>query len=186
MRKKFRPLLAVLIIIISLIFINFAGSAVLKLIYPLEYKQEVLEMSKKHNLDPALVFAIIKTESNFDKNAVSSKQAMGLMQITKDTHQFVLSKQNLEDRPVDYLFDPKFNIESGCFFISFLIKDFGNLNTALAAYNAGRGNVKKWLSDSQYSKDKKTLYKIPFDETSKYVKKVNTAYTMYKYLYFKN
>lgn len=163
-----------------------AATAILKIVFPLQYKSEVLEMSKKYNLEPALIYAIIKTESNFDPNAVSSKDAMGLMQLTKDTHYFVISKLNIGERPVNDLFDPKFNIESGSFFISFLIKDFEDLNTALAAYNAGRGNVKKWLSDSQYSKDGKTLYKIPFEETNKYVKKINTAYTIYKNLYFKN
>jgi soluble lytic murein transglycosylase len=167
------------------VIINTAATTVLKIMYPMQYKTEVLTASNKYNLDPALVFAIIKTESNFDPNAISAKQAMGLMQITKDTLYFIVSKSNLGEHPVSDLFDPKFNIESGCFFINYLIDDFNNLNTALAAYNAGRGNVKKWLSDSQYSKEGITLFKIPFEETSNYVKKINTAYTIYKNLYFK-
>jgi soluble lytic murein transglycosylase len=111
---------------------------------------------------------------------------MGLMQLTNETLDFVISKSPLEQLSSKDLFDPKFNIECGCFFINFLINDLQNRNTAIAAYNAGRGNVKKWLSDSEYSKDGKTLYKIPYDETSNLVKKVNTAYTIYKNLYFKN
>ena len=163
-----------------------ASVSILKIIYPMQYKTEVLAASKKYDLDPALVYAIIKTESNFDQNAVSPKDAMGLMQLTKETLDFVITKSTLDNHPASDLFDPKFNIESGCFFLNFLLDDFQSQNTAIAAYNAGRGNVKKWLADSQYSKDGKTLYKIPFDETSNYVKKINTAYTIYKNLYFKN
>ncbi|MPN11605.1 hypothetical protein SDC9_158908 [bioreactor metagenome] len=71
------------------------------------------------------------------------------------------------------------------FFLSYLISDFDNeIDTALAAYNAGRARVKGWLSDPSCSEDLKTLYYIPYTETRNYVEKVNKAMSMYQNLYF--
>ena len=72
----------------------------------------------------------------------------------------------------------------GCWYLSDLKKEFnGNMDLVLAAYNGGRGNVEKWLKDSNTSPDGQNLKNIPFKETDKYVKKVNTNYNIYKYLY---
>ena len=81
------------------------------------------------------------------------------------------------------LYDPEINIKMGCWYLNNLIEQFGNVDTALAAYNAGSGNVRQWLQDSEYSKDGETLYNIPFAETKKYVDKIKVNYKMYQYLY---
>ena len=71
----------------------------------------------------------------------------------------------------------------GCYYLSYLIEKYGNTDTALAAYNGGMGNVSKWLADKRYSLDGKTLYKIPYAETEKYVKRVKAFVKIYEKLY---
>ena len=72
----------------------------------------------------------------------------------------------------------------GCWYLNNLSKEFnGDTELILAAYNGGRGNVNKWLSNGEYSKDGKALHKIPFKETEEYVRKVKFSYNIYKYLY---
>jgi len=71
----------------------------------------------------------------------------------------------------------------GCFYLSYLIDHYKNIETALAAYNAGMGNVSSWLEDKKYSKDGKTLTEIPYSETAKYVRRVRSLRKIYKILY---
>ena len=73
----------------------------------------------------------------------------------------------------------------GCWYLNRLYKEFGNTDLVIAAYNGGSGNVSKWLADEKYSQDGKKLHIIPFDETDKYVKKVNRNYEQYNKIYGK-
>ena len=186
-RRKVIAIAAVVIIIAVLLF-AFREREIINKIeeqsYPLEYQEYVMEAAEKYDLDPALIFAIIHTESRFDPEAVSPANAMGLMQITRDTFFFVNEKDSRGDLAVELLFEPEVNIDTGSYFIRWLIDDMGDRDTAIAAYNAGRGNVKKWLGDSRYSADGVTLYDIPYKETKNYVQKVNSAYEFYKQHYF--
>ena len=153
-----------------------------KYVYPLDYKKEVFESSKEFNLDKALVFALIKTESSFNKKAVSEKGAVGLMQITVKTAEFIAKELNVKEYD---LYNPKTNIRFGCYYLKYLIKGFNNVRTALCAYNAGEGNVRNWLKNPQNSKDGKTLYKIPFKETREYVERIEKSFAKYTKLYGK-
>ncbi len=81
------------------------------------------------------------------------------------------------------LFEPNINIQIGCWYLNKLTNQFGTTQTALAAYNAGSGNVSKWLQDSHYSDDGKTLIDIPYGETKRYVKKVMFVQKIYQWLY---
>jgi soluble lytic murein transglycosylase len=81
------------------------------------------------------------------------------------------------------LYDVETNIEIGCIYLEYLIDTYENIETALAAYNAGPGNTDKWLKDKNYSDDGKALVKIPFEETEKYVKKVLKRKNIYFDLY---
>ena len=90
----------------------------------------------------------------------------------------------LENYEKEDLFDPKLNIEIGTWYLEKLEREFdGDWDNILAAYNGGSGNVNKWLKDEEYSKDGKTLDKIPFKETENYVKKVKADYDSYKKIY---
>ncbi len=153
-----------------------------KYVYPLDYKKEVFESSYEFNLDKALVFALIKTESSFNKKAVSEKGAVGLMQVTVKTAEFIAKELNVKEYD---LYNPKTNIRFGCYYLKYLIKGFNNVRTALCAYNAGEGNVRNWLKNPQNSKDGKTLNKIPFKETREYVERIEKSFAKYTKLYGK-
>lgn len=174
-----------IIILLCIVALFFAATPIKKLVYPLEYREYIEQYSKEYKLDPYFVMAIISAESRFDESANSHKNAMGLMQITKETAKWCVEQFNLKADAAN-LYDPETNILIGCAYLNYLVGHFdGYAYTAVAAYNAGQGNVKGWLSDKRYSKDGKTLELIPFDETKEYVEKVEKRYETYKKLYDK-
>lgn len=140
---------------------------------PPSYRETANYYAAKNGLDPDLVLAVIKTESNFDPEAISHAEAYGLMQITEETLKWAIFREGKGAKySTEDLLDPKINIRYGCLILSLLMEEFGDTKTALAAYNAGRGNVLNWLKDSRYSKDGKTITTTPFDETNRYMEKV--------------
>lgn len=162
--------------------INF--KTILKFAYPIKYEDYVIRHSAKYNIDPYLVISVINTESKFNERALSSKGAYGLMQIMPDTGQWISQYLDIKPFNNDMMYDPEINIKMGCWYLNNLSKEFnGDTELILAAYNGGRGNVNKWLSNGEYSKDGKALHKIPFKETEEYVRKVKFSYNIYKYLY---
>lgn len=172
------------IILISLVLTVFISFNVLKLFYPLKYDNYVEKYSQMYNLDKYLVMSVIKAESNFNKDAVSSKGARGLMQITPSTGEWIAEQMNLIEFSADKLSDPELNIFMGCWYLDNLRKEFNdNYILILSAYNAGRGNVNKWLKNDEFSYDGKNLDYIPFRETELYIKKIRLNYNIYKYLY---
>lgn len=151
--------------------------------YPIKYEHFVEKYSKKYNLDKWLVYGIIRTESRFDVYAVSSADAKGLMQLTDETGRDCAKKTGTSGYTAEKLFDPETNIQFGCYYLSELIKKYDYLETAIAAYNGGPGNVDSWLKDNRYSFGDGRLADIPFNETKKYVKSVIEARDMYKNIY---
>ena len=154
-------------------------------LFPPKYSNYVVEYSKEYNVDPMLVMAVMKAESNFNENAESKKDARGLMQITGSTGTWIAEQIGVKNFNVDMLKEPKVSIQFACWYLNNLTKEFGNEDLVVAAYNAGRGNVQKWLNDDKYSKDGEMLDYIPFKETDKYVKKVNAYKNIYTSLYVK-
>ncbi len=138
----------------------------------IDYEQLVNQYATEYELEPELVFAVIKTESNFNPNATSQKNAHGLMQITADTLAWAILRENKNaSYTAKDLYDPEVNIKYGCLILSLLFEEFQETETVLAAYNAGRGNVLKWLKDSRYS-TKGVITHTPYAETDQYIKKV--------------
>lgn len=168
--KKLFKLIIVLLILCSLVVCFTAR------LFPLNYKEEISAASEEYGVSPSLIAAIIKTESNWNENAVSSAGAKGLMQISDKTFEWIASKD-------DDVFDPATNIKYGCMYLSRLLNIYGDLDTALAAYNAGSGNVDKWLLDSRYSDDGKTLKTTPYGETNKYSKRIALYKRIYDLIY---
>lgn len=164
-------LFLLLLAVISVIIIYNGVSLVLQTVYPRGYSDIVEEKAQMYNIDEALLYALIETESGFDENAVSAVGAKGLTQITPDTFEWLQMKKG-ESYDENDLFIPEISIDYGAYFISILIEEFGDTKTALAAYHAGRGIVNEWLSDSQYSSDGKTLDNIPYEDTDAYTKQV--------------
>ncbi|MGN1418372.1 MAG: lytic transglycosylase domain-containing protein [Acutalibacteraceae bacterium] len=154
----------------------------MKTLYPIRYNKFVEVYTEEYNLEKSFVYAVIKCESNFDSEAVSNVDAKGLMQIMPETFSWLKTKtgENLEEK---MLFDPETSIKYGCLLYEILIKEFGDKETAVAAYHAGLGNVSKWLKDKKYSSDGVHLDDIPFPSTKAYVQNVIKAENIYKKLY---
>lgn len=157
---------------------------VMDFIYPLRHEDIVKKYAEKYELDPYMVLGLIKAESNFVTDAESHQGAKGLMQLTNSTAIWVAEKNGIEDFDVASLADPETNISLGCWYIDYLLDAYdGDLTLALCAYNAGGGNVAKWLKNEKYSKDGETLDDIPFAETKKYVEKIEEYREKYKEMY---
>lgn len=169
------------IALIVLVALAYFG---LRMFYPIAYTEQIEKESLRYAIDPYLVTAMIHTESRFDVNARSPKNAQGLMQITESTWIWALSK--MESVPIStdpYLAEA--NLEVGVWYLNYLNNTFPSHDeiVVLAAYNAGEGNVRKWLKDPQYSADGLTLTTIPFPETANYVKRIERAKLIYQVLY---
>ena len=154
--------------------------------YPLKYEQEVDAASKKYGVDKALIYAVIKTESNFDPNARSRAGAVGLMQIMEDTFTWMQTFYKDDNNySFDDMYDPALNIDYCTEVLSVLIERYdGNEDTAVCAYNGGVGHVDSWLEDPRYSDDGKTLKTVPFTETENYRKIVARNKSIYTKTYF--
>ena len=153
-----------------------------RVMYPVAYEEYIHKYAKENQLDPYLVMAVIKTESNFIPDAHSGK-AEGLMQLTEETAADVARQLKIKESTID-LTDPQMNIRMGCYYLKRLIDRYdGNIDVALAAYNGGPGNVNKWLEDRTYSKDGENLHSIPFRETREYVQRVHRQWEHYREMY---
>ncbi len=173
------------LIIFSLIII---GSIIMSVfiikdfIFKRPYLEIVEKYSLEYNVDKNFIYSIMKAESNFDKNALSKKQAKGLMQILDTTGEWAASEIGIDTKDYD-LFDPDINIRIGIWYINILQKQFSEKDSVIAAYNAGPGNVSKWLSSKDYSNNGTSLQNIPFAETKKYREKVNNFIKIYDFIY---
>jgi len=161
-----------------------AASALYKQSYPRGYEELVRKYAAEYGVDPYFVWAVIKTESDFKPDACSNVGARGLMQIMEDTYLWVDGKLPAADSSsYDDMYMPEENIRYGTFLLGYLYREFGSLETAAAAYHAGRTAVRKWLSDRNLSPDGVRLSSIPIDDTEHYVQKVMRAYGVYQRLY---
>ena len=145
--KIFIMLIIILIVVILLFGVVKIQNIILKKIYPLKYQNEVEKYSEEYGLDELLVYSIIKAESNFETNITSSSGACGLMQLMENTAKETAQKIGLEYTTKEILYEPEINIMLGTKYFSELLKYYNNIYLALAAYNAGLGNVEKWIEE---------------------------------------
>lgn len=171
------------VIAVCLVLLANTGIKTVYRIFPLKYADSIEKYSGEYGLDKYIVAGVIYSESGFD-NTAHSGLARGLMQMTDKTADWVSEKLGIE-YDYDMAENPEINIKMGCYYLSCLIEKYRNRETALAAYNAGMGNVSKWLEDPRYSADGKTLSDIPYSETKKYVKRVKIFTYIYRKLYSK-
>lgn len=183
-KKKKTILIVILIILLILITLKAINieNIILKNIYTKQYEECIYKCSEECEIDPLLVLAIIRVESNFKKDSVSLSQAKGLMQLMDSTADELATKLNMNE---DYdIFNAETNIELGTTYMSNLLTYYNNnLYLALAAYNAGIGNVNKWIEKGTIKKDGSDIENIPFKETRNYVRKVLRDYRIYSRLY---
>ncbi len=185
MKKKTKILIIVLLIIFIILFgILKIQNFILKKIYKTDYSEYVYKYSEENNLDPLLTFAIIKAESNFNRNIKSRSGAIGLMQLMESTALEEAEEVNEEIVVTESLYNPEINIKIGTKYYSKLIKKYNNnMLLALAAYNAGIGNVDSWIKQGIIKEDGTDIENIPFKETNNYVRKIVRDYKIYQKLY---
>ena len=175
-------MIAILIIIIFILF----KDKFLKILYPKTYSEIVSTYAKEYNVQENLIYAVIKAESNFDSNAVSNREAIGLMQIVEETA-IDVAKQNQIDvdteNITEELLDIDNNINIGTKYLSTLLTQYGNMEIALAAYNAGIGTVNNWIEKQVIQADGSDIENIPYKETNNYVRKILRDYRVYNELY---
>lgn len=153
--------------------------------YPLGYQSLIDEACANKQLDRALVYAVVRTESSFDPSAQSSVGARGLMQLMPDAYDWVRMRRGESHEGVDYndLFDPAVCVDYGTDMLRLLLEEFGSVRNALCAYHAGWGSVKQWLENPQYAPDGQQIQEIPFADTQAYVEKVERTMEIYRSLY---
>lgn len=176
-RKKLLSIIIFVLIIIAIIIV--ARELMMKQLYKKEYSEYVTKYSQEYGVEEELVYAIIKAESNFDPNAVSHQNAQGLMQLMYATAEEVAQKNGIQLTEENIL-DPEININIGTKYISELLKKYECMEVALAAYNAGSGNVDKWIKEGVIQSDGSDIENIPFKETNTYVRKIMRDYRIYQ------
>ncbi|NMB32790.1 MAG: lytic transglycosylase domain-containing protein [Clostridium sp.] len=184
MIKKMKTNIKILLVlIVSLIAVILIIEVAMTRMYPTRYKEYVFKYSNEYELDPYLVFSVIKAESSFNPDATSHMNARGLMQVTDETALWIAEMMGIKDFDPQSIYNPQVNIMFGCWFLSYLSRQFDSVDLVIASYNAGGTRVRSWLNDSRYSNSGKTLTVIPYGETAQYLKRVKNYYSVYKKLY---
>ncbi len=148
-------------------------------VYPIVHKY-----SEEYGVEENMILAMIRTASNFNANAVSSSGAIGLMQISPATYTGDIKPRLGSNESEGRLYDPDFNVMCGVFYFRVWLDYFNSPELALAAYNAGAGNVRKWLSNSEYAEGGVLKQdKIPSAATAEYMKTVMRHYNEYNKTY---
>ena len=164
---------------ISFVYV-YAPAALFQLIYPLEYTDYISASSERHAVDPFLVAAVIETESNWDPDAISPKDAHGLMQLLPATAEDMVRLGLVDATHFDpeNLDDPETNIEFGSAYLAYLHENLSTTEEIVAAYNAGLGAVQGWLANGGSIPED-----IEYAETRAYVERVMSAYEGYRESY---
>lgn len=179
-KKMKRRIILIFILLLAILNID----SIVQILKPLPYQDTIAFYSRVYSVDPVLIAAVIKAESNFNSKAVSERGARGLMQIMPETGLWAADKTGEPAYDDERLFDPETNIKLGTWYLSDLAKEFDNSAVlSLAAYNAGRGNVKDWLAGKTLINPEKSISQIPFSETRYYVRKVLFYQRVYGYFY---
>ena len=146
--------------------------------FPVNYRQYVDKAAYESSLSKTLLWSVIRRESLFQVDAESYANAKGLMQLLPGTAKFIASKYNVKDS--FNLFNPEDNIKLGALYLEYLSDRFnGNFILGLAAYNAGQGNVKRWMPSINMTAEQ-WIETMPYSETREYVKGILSYMTVYE------
>jgi soluble lytic murein transglycosylase len=187
-RRRVFSLLAVALLAtaVAVIFAAEAKRAVNSVVLPLNHEDIIRQQARDKSLDPFLIAGVIFAESHFREGRTSKAGAEGLMQITPATALDIARKSGGIAFEEKDLHTPQVNIAYGSFYLRYLLDRYqGNETLAIAAYNAGYGNVDRWVANSSSSGRDFTVGEIPFAETRAYVEKVLDARKDYRESYRK-
>ena len=172
-------------LILSLLLVAMAAATAwlwAKQLLPRKFSEQVERFCEEFDLSENLVYAVCFQESRFDRKAISSAGACGLMQLMPDTYSWIAKKLG-EDLEQQDIFDPDVNLRYGCWYLSYLRERFGDDTTViLAAYNAGPNKVEEWLKNEAYTSEGK-LTEVPYPETARYVERILLLEKLYGWLY---
>jgi len=174
--RRILPLTALLAVIAGLVlYVQSAEpSWYYRLRYPLSYEQIVRGHAKNYDLEPALLAAVIYQESKFDAEAKSDAGAIGLMQLQPETAKGIALRTGGSRFRVEDLTNPEINVRYGSWYLRHLLDKYGDEELALAAFNAGQGNVDSWRREGKG---------IAFAETRHYVDRVQQLKAIYRDAY---
>jgi soluble lytic murein transglycosylase len=149
---------------------------------PRAYEATVEEVARRHGLDPNLLLAVMRVESTYQKRIISYAGAVGLMQIMPRTGRLIAGAIGKDDYTTADLLDPETNLDFAAWYLASLIERFdGRLPLAIASYNGGPHNVRRWMRD--HAEDMPLdafVERIPFEQTHRYVRRVLTHYAAYR------
>jgi soluble lytic murein transglycosylase len=158
--------------------------AVREITLPLRHEDIIRQQARDKGLDPSLIAAVIYAESRFRDGQTSAAGAQGLMQLTPATARYIARKSGGTQFVVDDLGTPQVNIAYGAYYLRYLLRRYdGNEDFALAAYNAGEGNVDRWIADARAHGRALTIAAIPYGETRAYVQRVESVRRDYRSAY---
>jgi len=153
-------------------------------LFPKPYWTDLKRYAASNGLDPYLVASLIRQESEFNPNAVSRANAVGLMQLLPKTGRLVAKQAKLKRYNASQLYTPAVNLELGTRYFRGMVDKFGgSFEYALAAYNAGSERVEEWLGQGKYRDPQEFVESIPFTETREYVQAILRNANVYKQLY---
>src|SRR6201987_5336764 len=152
-------------------------------LFPKAYWGDLKRFSTQNELDPYLVASLIRQESEFNPNALSRANAVGLMQLLPVTGKKVAKEVNLHHYNPSQLYTPTVNLQLGTRYFKTMVDKFGSFEYALAAYNAGSDRGQDWVSEGKYRDPQEFVESIPFTETREYVQAILRNANVYKQLY---
>lgn len=173
------------LLLLTFLLFLFLGTNVLgRMLYPIHYQEEIRQNAEKYQLDPFLIAAVIRVETNYKPDATSSKGAYGIMQLMPDTSDWIIEKAPFPGAFKNRLDDPAVSIELGSWYLHWMFKQFnGNTFAVLAGYNAGHGKVSRWLQEGRWDGTFDNTDQIPYGETKRYVQRVTYYYDKYYKIY---
>jgi soluble lytic murein transglycosylase len=152
-------------------------------LFPRPYWNDLKRFASANALDPYMVASLIRQESEFNPNAVSNKNALGLMQLLPRVGKGVAKQEKLKHYTAPQLFTPAINLQLGTRYFRAMVDEFGGFEYALAAYNAGDDRVHDWQSDGKYRDVEEFVESIPFTQTREYVQAIMRNANVYRQLY---
>jgi soluble lytic murein transglycosylase len=152
-------------------------------LFPRPYWTDLKRFASANALDPYLVASLIRQESEFNPNAVSNKNAVGLMQLLPKVGKGVAKQEKIKHFTVTQLFTPAMNLQLGTKYFRSMVDQFGGFEYALAAYNAGDYRVRDWQAGGKYRDIQEFVESIPFTETREYVQAIMRNANVYRQLY---
>ncbi len=152
-------------------------------LFPKPFWTDLKRCSAANGLDPYLVASLIRQESEFNPNAVSRANAVGLMQLLPKTGKLVAKEEKIKRYRATQLYTPAVNMQLGTRYFKGMVDKYGSFEYALAAYNAGSERVDEWLAQGKYRDPQEFVESIPFTETREYVQAILRNASVYRQLY---